>query len=593
MHMIRQFVPCFVAFFIGFLLVGCGSSAATTATAAPTEIARTVSPTLSLTPTPQPSATRKPKTPTPTFDYTAYYLTNPPPTPTGTPIFDADGNVTWHPQKELVSWSEIGGDGVYYYHTYITLYWNGTLLQDGNDSLGAPYVSKLSQSEICKILNTAEASGFYEEPRDYNFPFSGLGSSTIYVNGWKANESGGQVLDSAISGEPYYDTLFCRDCPIPTDGTIIRPGLANMYYLLQHYQPEKRQKASISKLHVMISPLQEEPKIAWPLTSISADEFWKACDPDICPDAGMIVEGDIAREMMQKMLNGQALPSNLFKGYPSIQITYSAVWPDVPEPADDATLTCNINSGHDPILPLNKDEKFWYYALGGKWGAERVEGENKMRVVNTSGYEKFYGYDPAFFGQKSIQVYPRYWSADGRFFYVNVLPGDFKPNVSLINSIGLQQIDVKSEKIKYLFLGQQGQTFAYEFSTDGKKVAYIRQRDTPLKLVVVDTYSGEEKSTSLTTVGGISYSSAGTLAWSRDDDKIYLAVSYEESGVQKGRILVADPQNLADIRLVYQGDEPVKLQGYGSSLTDICPMQTDWDSYCRIYLNLNTGEVQQ
>ena len=166
-------------------------------------------------------------------------------------------------------------------------------MQPGGNDLGAPYISKLSQTEICKLLNTTEASGFFEEPADYRFPFDGAWGGNITVNGWHSNSSSAQVLGSAISGRPYYDDLFCRNCPIPSQETIIQPGLANLYFLLQNYRPAKRHVAPVEKLHVTFSGTDKPANgKTWPLTSISLAQLWKDCNRDYdCSDSGMIVEG--------------------------------------------------------------------------------------------------------------------------------------------------------------------------------------------------------------------------------------------------------------------------------------------------------------
>jgi hypothetical protein len=596
-RLIRQLVAYFAMLFLVLVLIGCENTTPTPMPDTTTPIIGTprMTATPSLTASPLPLSARNTRTATPTFDLTADYLTNPPPTPTGTPVVDADGNVTWHPQKELISWSDSGGDGVYYSYNRFTLFWDGTLLQSGNSSTsGVPYLIQLSRNEVCKTLNTVDASGFFEEPNYYNFPFDGLGGSSISVTAWKSNSSGAQILDSAISGDPYSDVLFCRNCPIPSAETIIQTGFANTYYFLQNYRSPNPQKVPVNEILVEASPVEIEGSApSWPLTSMSLEQFtqlMKQCQDDrTCSYEGMTFGGEAAREIMEKIGNGGRIESTFF-GTSSISIYYRPKAPDMPP---DYTLTCNTKSGHYPILPLDKNNKFWYYAPGGKWGAEVVANQNKIRVVNISGYEKFYQYDAAFFGQPSIQFYPRFWSQDGQFFYVNILPEPFTPSVSLVNSIGLQQIDVKNEKIKYLLLGAEGQPFAYEFSEDGKKVAYIRQGDTPLKLVVVDTYSGEEKAVSLTMPDGIPYSSAGTLVWSPEGDKIFMSAVYEDNGLQKTHILAIDTNNLANIRIVYKDDKPIKLRlDFDGTYANICDMQAGGDDNCLIDLHLDTGEVK-
>ena len=587
---------CAAALF-GLILAGCAATPQPTST-----ISRPVT---TLTATVAPSATDLPQpTNSPTPDYTltwaAYDLANPSSTPTGTPVMDATGNVTWHPQQELISFYELGGDGSSYYQQNFALYWDGTLMQPSNNKLGAPYISKLSHDEICKLLNTAQKSGFFgkDEPAYDSFPFSGAEIEAVSINGWESKQSGAQILSPAIAGHPYYDNWFCRNCPIPSKETIIRPALTNMYFLLSHYRPQSRQIAPVEKLHVTFTqPEKKATPQVWPLKSISMAQLWKDCNKDYdCTDSGMVVEGEIAREIMQKFKSGQVLSESIFSYYPytGTRITYEAVWPDVPDVPADATLTCNVNTATYPLLPLNPQNQFWYYAPGGQWAAERVEPENRIRVVNTSGYEKFYQYDAQSFGQPAIQIYPRYWSADGQFFYVNILPKDYKPNVSLVNSIGLQKIDVKNEKVSYVFIGTQKESFSFSFSRDGKQIAYIRQGEQPLKLVVVDASSGEEKSAFISnpSMPTNKYVTVGSIVWSDNHDKFYLVATNEQDGKHKTDIFVVDPTDPAKMQIVYTADSELKLIDTGS-YSSICPLITDDDPFCQPTLDLETGKIQK
>lgn len=601
----RSFIPlCFVLFF-GLILTGCGT--APQPTAVPTAPTFSPSPTGTNSTTPQPKPTRRP-----TIDFdltsTAFFLTNPPPTGTPTPAADANGNVTWHPQRELIVWSPSGGDGDFLYHPPdFVLYWDGMLYQANDERDQPPYVTQLNNDEVCKLLNTVEKSGFAGEPHEYNLPFAGASSSYIAVHSWGvSNSSYAQLFWSAVQGAPYYNNLFCRDCPIPSAKTIIRPPMANLHFLIQNYTPAKRSLTKIERVNVIVYPADAKDGKRWPLTSISIEDFW-AQKIERCPDEGKDFTGIIAKEIVSKLENGGTYRST--DGKTAFEIRYSLVLPRetgdsaycivgvTPTPITvptDYTLTCNVNGPSYPLLPLNKDNEFWYYSLSGEWGAERVKGENKMRVVHIMGHEKFYSFDAKEFGQKTIQVYPRNWSWDDEFFYVNILPGDYEPNTSFANSIGLQKIDVENEKTSYVFLGSGQQTFAYEFSNDSAQIAYIPQGETPLKLVIVDTAEATERSA---VIGGTSdpqFVAAGSIVWAPEDKVLYLAATYEQDGKRKTHIFSVDPQNPTKMKLVYASDNELKLRPeslhWGNA--EICPIEAAGDNGCRTTINLNTGEVQ-
>ena len=128
---------------------------------------------------PKSSPTAPPKPPTPTIVYDTKIPTL---TLTPNPVIDSKGNITWHPKEILIAYEVGGGDGVGFdYPPEFVLLWDGTLLQPGSTQFGQPYISRLDQTEICKILKTIDSSGFFEEPRFYNFPFDGFGSQYITV----------------------------------------------------------------------------------------------------------------------------------------------------------------------------------------------------------------------------------------------------------------------------------------------------------------------------------------------------------------------------------------------------------------------------
>jgi hypothetical protein len=591
-------------FFLTFVIDACGSSATLVQ---PTIVIETSSPTLSTLPT----ATQRPSTPTKIIDTKVPTLTTTP-----GPIIDAEGNISWHPQEVLIAAEEGGGDGVAFdYPPNFVLLWDGTLLQQGENYLGPPFVSHLDQDEMCKILNTVDASGFFEEPGSYNFPFDGLGSQHVSVNAWKSNSSGAQIFDYALSGAPYYDGLFCRNCPIPSEQTIIRPGLANVHFLLRSYVSENREIAPVDKLEVYFIPVDQEPTHDWPITSISPAELSEKCEQTYCYDAGMILEGPVIEEIIEKIRSNQVfVVAPIFNSIP-FRVRYRVVWPYEPsimyysgreesqarKPPVDYVLTCNSAYGKYPVLPLSNENKFWYYAPDGKWGAEVVDKTSefiKIRLVNKTGYEKFYQYDPALFGQLSLKVFPRFWTNDGEYFFVNVLPGDFDVlETPLVNSIGLQTVSIGDGKVSYIFAGVEGHQYAYVLSEDGRQVVYIRQGDQPLKIVLKDTYSGKEQAASLAIpLNGMGiYETAGTLIWSTNEKTVYFAAIYSENNVKSGRLIAVDLSNLADQKIIYESTKTFKLNQrtiYDENV-GICPLTASVEDYCSTQLNLEDGTVNQ
>lgn len=543
---------------------------------------------------------------TPALISTPTSILQPSETPTIQPVFEEDGTITWYPNDVLVLWESVPGDGIGFSITppELVLLGNGTLIQQGLNYSSQPFISYLNEKELCKFLNTIDASGFFDDDSLYSFPFDGLSSGYITIKTWQSKTIGTQILDYAISGAPYYDTLFCRDCPIPDKNTIIRPPLANIYFFLRGYTQAEQQTANFEQIIFSIGPVETESARDWPIKSISPVDLWSKCLEEACYDQGMLLEDDVAEEIIDKAESGLIFSGEIYPGQPSFQIMYRPIWPgesllryyrpgrstQVPQQTPVTPITCNKNDGHYQLLPLSLENNFWYYAPDGKWGAEVVLDSNKIRVVNNSGYEKFYEYKPAIFGQESIQFYPRYWSKDNRFFYVNVLPEQYKPDNTYANSIGLQQIDVRNEKVKYIFIGTSGQSFSYAFSHDGKKVAYIRQDDNPLKLTIVDVYSGTEQSVSLLGPDLLSYTYAGSIFWSQNDENIYFAAI--RSNGKDSDIVATNILNLSDTKVIYTENRPLILASatFWDISISICSLNSVG---CQARLNIETGVIEK
>lgn len=556
-----------------------------------------------------PTETKLPATKTP-IPLTSTLVETQIPTATNTPapIIDSNGNITWRPKQVLIISEEIGGDGVSYnFPPNFLLLWDGTLFQPENGKL---YVSHLDNQEVCKFLNTVDSSGFFEEPQYYTFPFDGAGSEYVLVNSWKTSSSGGQILGYAISGAPFYDVLYCRNCPRPSADNIIKPGLANIYFLLKNYYSENRQVVQFDKLRVYIDYTEEPATHSWPFNTISLSDFFQKCDQELyCLDIGMEFNGNIAKEMFEKGDSSQVFEFPDMAG--SFRLRYRAVWPYEPyiiegtseystwkEMPSNYTLTCNPSMGTFPILPLDLENQFWYYAPDGKWAAELISEPNQteqIRIVNTSGYEKYYQYDPALFGQTEIKVFPRYWTKNGKYFFANILPSTYNSQKTpFVNSVGLQRISIENGKLDYVFIGIQGESFAYNLSEEHGKIAYIRQGDFPLKLTIKDTFSLKEEAVTLSmSNNNIQYTDAGTIVWSPDGSFLFVAANYKVDEKINTVVIKIDTSNPTVQSIVYQEDKALKLiSDFGPHNAKICPLTDNIESYCSLYLDLETGMIK-
>lgn len=580
----------FVLLIMALLLAACGETVASaTPTATPTVVKNLFGSPFPpyKTPTPLPTQTPRPT-----------YISPPTSTPTTTAIIEGS-RVTWQPNEILIYWGNHGGDGdAISYPPDFMLFWDGTLLQAGSGFSSPPYISHTSQKEICKLFLTINQSGFFEEQKWYSMPFDGLGGGSIQVNAWKTNTVSSQVLDYAIKGSPYYTTLFCRFCPLPDINTIIRPPMANVYFLLDSFVPENREIASTQDIVIYLGLVDDKPGESWPISSVSLENLWDQCSKTSCTDVGMVVTGEMAREIQEKITNGYY--STLDNK--TISVLYRPVWPKPSSVPLDYIITCNLEDDTFPILPLSTANSYWYYSPSGKWGAEVIEDTGEgvgMHVVSIYGDEKTYYYDPTLFGQEAVKVFPRFWTADNQFFLANILPGDFVPfSEPFVDSIGLQRIDVQNGLVSYLFIGTNGQKFSYAISRDGTKVAYIRQGDSPLRIGIKTISTGEEQSATLTPpleYAGHHYERAGTILWSPDGNYVYVAATFKADtpiSPRAGHILQINTGNLSNMRAIFTNALEVGLMQYlPATNAHICPLGADFESYCPTILNLETGEI--
>jgi hypothetical protein len=129
--------------------------------------------------------------------------------------------------------------------------------------------------------------------------------------------------------------------------------------------------ATIQRLLVYLEYVEEEATRPWPLTVITGEDFIKKCEETYCYDAGMILDGEIAREVLDKIsptdifnfktsngvFNFKLRYRHLWAYEPSIMYSNSenSSWKEVPA---DYTRTCNPSMRTYPLLPLSSQNEF-------------------------------------------------------------------------------------------------------------------------------------------------------------------------------------------------------------------------------------------
>jgi hypothetical protein len=201
------------------------------------------------------------------------------------------------------------------------------------------------------------------------------------------------------------------------------------------------------------------------------------------------------------------------------------------------------------------------------------------------------------FGREAVKVYPRYWTEDGSYFFANILPKDYNSTETpFINSIGLQRISIADGKVDYLFIGTEGQGYAYEISEENLQAAYIRQGDSALKIVIKDVFSLRElTATLIPPSANITYTDAGSIVWSLDGNSLFVAANYKEDDQDKSVILKIDTANPAIQSIIYQNTKAIKLvlRSAHEHYARLCSLQANIESNCSFQLDLETGIVDR
>jgi hypothetical protein len=251
------------------------------------------------------------RTPTPTR-YMTPTLTPKPATSTPVPSLVAH---SWIPQTKLIEYNPTGGgDGgcmrLGNYPSRWTLYADGRMYVLHLDDKDQILMSQLSESSVCKLLNTIDQAGFFDydpstylrDPIRWVPPYFGIGHINIEVIAWRSK--------SISISSPYY---FLYDLPLtPTavntpsynqEFPTILPALRRTYDLIAGYQPEKFEVYQPERLGLWIKWINKSSDDApepWPFNSINLSSvITPTMTGDFWNEPNLILEGAEAAKVFQ------------------------------------------------------------------------------------------------------------------------------------------------------------------------------------------------------------------------------------------------------------------------------------------------------
>jgi hypothetical protein len=316
----------------------------------------------SLTNTPPSTTTPKPTNlkalPLPTY------------TPGPTPLIDlTHGFREWFPEPILIQVGIIHDlkRDPFDRDPFFVLYADGTLIQKGCDASSCDFTTaQLNTKQICSLLNTIELYGYFDyDPSGYNTPITGGEITYIDVSAWREQNIALYQLTDWLEDPNWLNGLLdCDNCREPP---LIKPALANTYWLLDGYSVPGSVTYHPSSLAVWLSApeLAGEP-VDW---TLGTPTLGRLSEMSRCVETGqhqaVVLSGSEAENLASfiNQITNQGLSPIFSEGSLTFQVTTRWLLPYEQAagcgestnqfPAADIPLmkkpiSCNISDGFIP-----------------------------------------------------------------------------------------------------------------------------------------------------------------------------------------------------------------------------------------------------
>lgn len=264
---------------------------------------------------------------------------------------------------------------------------------------------------------------------------------------------------------------------------------------------------------------------------------------------------------------------------------------DFKEPAavpTDYQITCKESDGIYPFVPVEQEANYVIFSSSGR-RAIGILNQNSANVLSAvykiDGSQQHFAYDPKSFGADVLTVIPRLWAKDNQYVYLTLYPDNV--NIQPFHeAIALQQIDTNTGQTLYLFQGQANDFYSYALSNTGSRLAYIRQNQRPLELVLVDLTTGNKNKLTIESpnVTADRYKMAGRLQFNFSINKLLFSAIYEDQGSMKTTFFMVDLLNPSKLYVLDErpGAYKIKYMNYEND-------SPRWMEICKINAGL-TGD---
>lgn len=254
----------------------------------------------------------------------------------------------------------------------------------------------------------------------------------------------------------------------------------------------------------------------------------------------------------------------------------------------DYQITCKKSDGTYPLVPVDPEAKYVIFSGSGR-RAVGILNQNstdvQTAIYKIDGSRQYINYDHKSFDTNALIVVPRLWAKDNQFVYLSLYPNDVELQ-PFHEAIALQQIDTNTGQAQYLFQGQADDFYSYELSNTGSRLAYIRQDQNPLELVIVDLATDNETKIIIESsdVPAENYKMAGSLQFNFELDKLFFSAISGEDFSQTTFFMV-DLLNPTKLYSIDQRPGAYKLRRINYSSD-----QPRWIEICRINKGLTEDD---
>lgn len=248
-------------------------------------------------------------------------------------------------------------------------------------------------------------------------------------------------------------------------------------------------------------------------------------------------------------------------------------------------ITCKVSDGAYPFVPVDQEAKYVIFSSSGR-RAVGILNQNSADVSSAiykiDGSKQYFTYDPKSFGAGTLTIVPRLWAKDNQHVYLTLYPNGVKLQ-PFQEAMALQKIDTNTGQTSYLFQGQVNDSYSYALSSTGSRLAYIRQNQNPLELVILDLETDNETKLTVETpdIPAEYYEMAGGLEFNFEINRLFFSAISDQDSL-KTTFFMVDLLAPTKLHVVDQRSGAYKIKYLSSEWMEICAINEGLteDDYC-------------